>query len=338
MQFTILSGVLSLALFLGGAQSTPAPTLPLPNKVIHQFPNGTWLENLAVRSNGEILLQLLDKPELHSLDPRTPASSKLIHTFAGYTSLLGIAEISHDVFVLVIGNLSINPVVVTPSSMGVWKVNFNRNKGKAAAVPEISKLADVPEAGLLNGVTAISSAEVLIADSALGLVWKINTHTGKYEVVIQLPEMQAPAGGLGIGINGVRASKGYLYWTNSVLQSLYRVKITKSGSLVPGAQPELLGNVGAVLDDFTLDYRGAWVTAPFVNTVTLISNSGKITTVAGELGSLNVAGGTSAAFGRGRDDKEILYVATGGAQGAPVNGTVVEGGKVVKIDTRGFKI
>jgi hypothetical protein len=32
----------------------------------------------------------------------------------------------------------------------------------------------------------------------------------------------------------------------------------------------------------------------------------------------------------------VLYITTTGALAAPVNGTVIEGGKVVAVDTRGF--
>lgn len=60
-------------------------------------------------------------------------------------------------------------------------------------------------------------------------------------------------------------------------------------------------------------------------------------TVLGALGELTVGGDTSAAFGRGKGDGNVLYVVTGGAMGSPVNGTLIEGGKVVAVDTKGFR-
>lgn len=56
--------------------------------------------------------------------------------------------------------------------------------------------------------------------------------------------------------------------------------------------------------------------------------------IAGNLNSTEVAGATSAAFGRTRIDHNILYVVTGGTETAPVNGTYVEPGKVVALDLR----
>jgi hypothetical protein len=53
---------------------------------------------------------------------------------------------------------------------------------------------------------------------------------------------------------------------------------------------------------------------------------------------LILARDTSCAIGRGKGDTKILYVATNGGIANPVNGILVEGGKVVAIDTRGFSI
>jgi hypothetical protein len=52
---------------------------------------------------------------------------------------------------------------------------------------------------------------------------------------------------------------------------------------------------------------------------------------------MSVAGCTAAAFGRSKKDGKTLYVTTSGGQAVPVNGTVTEGGKVVAIDTSGYK-
>jgi len=54
---------------------------------------------------------------------------------------------------------------------------------------------------------------------------------------------------------------------------------------------------------------------------------------AGEAVELTVVGGTSCKFGRTDGVKHILYVATTGGMAAPINGTEIEGGKVVDIDT-----
>ncbi len=61
-----------------------------------------------------------------------------------------------------------------------------------------------------------------------------------------------------------------------------------------------------------------------------------VATVCRNLGQLTVAGETAARFGRGREDRDLLYIITIGGLAFPVNGSVVKGGKVVVTDTTKF--
>lgn len=38
-------------------------------RLLHEYPAGTWIENIAVRPSGELLLTLLNTPHLDQLDP-----------------------------------------------------------------------------------------------------------------------------------------------------------------------------------------------------------------------------------------------------------------------------
>lgn len=60
--------------------------------------------------------------------------------------------------------------------------------------------------------------------------------------------------------------------------------------------------------------------------------------VAGAVDQLTIAGGTSCQFGRTESNRNVLYVATCGGLAAPVNGTEVEEGKIVAIDTSTFEL
>jgi hypothetical protein len=65
----------------------------LPTCDIHQFPNETWVGNLAVRQ-GQIIVTILSAPELYQFDLfHTNVSPTLIHRISGATSLLGIVEL-----------------------------------------------------------------------------------------------------------------------------------------------------------------------------------------------------------------------------------------------------
>jgi hypothetical protein len=311
--------------------------LPLPTKAIYQFPNSTWIENIGVRPNGLLLLNLVTSPDMYMLDPETQAA-RLIYTFPDALSVLGIAEVSPDVFTVVVGNFSLVTVSSVKGSYSIWKVDFNSNI-KDNVEPTVTKAADIPEAVFLNGMEPLTGSdnEVLVADSGLGAVWKVDVCSGKYEIVIQIPEMSPPATAkLQIGINGLHLFNGYLYWTNSEASSFYRAKVDQGGSLAPGATAELLYS-GTFMDDFIFDDRGnAWIATNPANLLLVVTADDKVVTVDGSQDQLTVAGVTACRFGRRQTDRKILYAVTDGGLAAPVNGTVVEGGKVVAIDTSGY--
>jgi sugar lactone lactonase YvrE len=144
-----------------------------------------------------------------------------------------------------------------------------------------------------------------------------------------------------IGINGIHTHEGYLYWTNSNQVTLYKAKITEAGYLAPGAKAEVIVSTPdqMFMDDFAIDKRGtAWVCTNLGDTVLAVGQDGEEETVVGSITQLTVAGDTSARFGRTPGKFDTLYVSTAGRSALPVNGTVTEGGKVVAIDTRGFRI
>lgn len=56
----------------------PTRMAPLNASLIHEFPNPTWIENLFVRSNGDILLTSLSLPHLYVLNPYEPQSNPIL--------------------------------------------------------------------------------------------------------------------------------------------------------------------------------------------------------------------------------------------------------------------
>ena len=69
-----------------------------PLHLIHQFPAGTWIENLAIRSNGEILATDDTHPRIYQVDLTRTHEAVVVHEFTGTPSILGIVESSPDVF------------------------------------------------------------------------------------------------------------------------------------------------------------------------------------------------------------------------------------------------
>lgn len=337
--------------------STPTPkhTLPLPARTVAQLASSpSWLENIAVRANGDLLVtQLVPAPVLYTVrNPSAPhAALEPLYTWhePNVTILLGIIETYPDVFAVIAGNATANATGY-PGTFSAWEVDFSASSPKTVpATPAVRKIANIPAATFLNGVIPLpgNPSVLLIPDSQFGLIFRLDTRTGASEVIADRPEFkpypERQNKTVGFGINGVRILDRYLYFTNSNLVSIFRLKITRDGYVARNGKAgvELVADLNAVttfVDDFAVGEDGTlWAVSNDGNTIVAVSRGGRrIESVAGQRDQLTVAGGTAAAFGRGKKDRKVLYVSTAGGLDAPVNGTVTEPGKVVAVDTEGY--
>ena len=326
------------------------PTLSLaktfPVHTLSQLPQGSWLENIAVRPNSDLLVTSLE-PDATVYTVKKPAegrhSLEVLAKIPGVQNLLGISQVDtsdgKETYVVVGGN-STQIADFTPGTFGAWKITLSQ--GKCDDIVRVTHVSNMSPGSLfLNGVTDIPGVKdaVLVADSAAGLVGYLNLKTGVYDTnAFVFHEMvPAPTAAIPIGVNGIRIFKDFLYWTNSFLVSIYRIRINHSGYPAQGAVPELVANLSSkahLLDDFTFDQGGnIYAATNFDNSVVYIdTKTGKWETIAGSADQLTIGGSTAVAFGRGKKDQQTLYVSTAGALGSPVNGTKTEGAKVVAID------
>ncbi|KAK7429473.1 hypothetical protein QQZ08_004065 [Neonectria magnoliae] len=290
-------------------------------RVVAQLGPGGFLENIAVRSNSDILgTTLVPNASVYSLTK--PASKhrsfELLTTIPSIQSLLGITELNalgKEIFVVVGGNISsfdnVNPPVYETGSFSAWAVAFGGNDVRVSKISQLS-----PTSEFLNGVTAVPWCvnTVLIADSKLGTVGLLDTSTGAFEAsAFAFPEMAPPPGAV-FGVNGVKVSKSHLYWTNSGLLAVYRVPLTPKGYPVPGANPELVAaNVSKTyVDDFAIAANNGIFGATNVdNSLVYIDPlRWKSNTVVGVSNYPAIAGVTAVAFGRGFADCNTLYAVT----------------------------
>jgi hypothetical protein len=273
-------------------------------------------------------VNVLDRPELHQVDPFSNSpSSTLIHQFDQYArGLLGIAELEVDRFAVVLGNYSVSTGTPTPGSFAIWAVDFRTTK------PSISKIADMPEATMLNGMARLNSHTLLIADSKLGLVYQLDANSGKYGVAIDNESMKpVPNKPYTIGINGLKVRNGYLYYTNSFIGSLMRVPIHNDTGKALG-DAEIVGPQPWIADDIEVAEDGTtYVTGSIADIVTTVCPDGQSEVIAGHRNSSVVAGATAAALGRTKQDQNVLYISDNGGMAAPVNGTFIEGGKITAV-------
>ncbi|KAH8704458.1 hypothetical protein GQ44DRAFT_716699 [Phaeosphaeriaceae sp. PMI808] len=325
--------------------------LPLPARTVAQLGTSpTWLENIAVRANGDLLVtQLAPTPVLYTVKNPTSRQATLDSIYQWHepniTIFLGITETFPDTFNIVAGNATANATGYA-GTYSVWEAKFNSPKSSKSVV---RKVANVPEAMFLNGIIPLPSRPevVLIPDSQFGLLFRLDTRTGKSEIIADRPEFkpypERQNKTVGFGINGVRIRGGYLYFSNSNLVTIFRIPITSDGYVAQKGKAQVkiyadLSVATTFVDDFAFSDDGTlWAVSNDGNTVVAVSPDGKkIQEVAGSRNQLTTAGGTAGAFGRTKDDRNVFYVSTAGGLDLPVNGTLTEPGKVVAVDTAGY--
>lgn len=209
----------------------------------------------------------------------------------------------------------------TPGSLGIWKVDlthFNPAKPSSASV---TKTASFPDGKFLNGLVTLDKEAglVLIADSGVGCVWKLNTKNGEVSKPIQDSTMADIPGDIPIGINGIKIRNGDLYFTNYDSSSFFRVPIHPDGTAAGNVTLVAANIAGA--DDFQFDNRGNVFVAqnrPGSRLAEITSGTGSITVIA------DIMYATACQFGRTPGDFESLYITSAG------NTTM--GGRVSRVD------
>lgn len=330
-----------LATLLGvvASSSIPPRTPSSDIQTVFQFPNESFVENLAVRFNGQILVTLLTSTELSLIDPALPGQSALVYNFTEAHGLSGITKIEPDVFAVLAGEYFFGTRNFGQGTWTLWRVDLRGvdiQNGSLQPQPKVSKIVKIPEAQLLNGLSTLSAKDktVVVGDTLDGVIYRVDTQTGEYKVTINstyLSKLDTPH-----GVNGVHVFGDSLYFANSGQNTLVKVLINED--VTPAGPFTIISNATKPhdeYDDFTIDCEGnVFVVTEGGNTVERISPDGRRQTViAGSLNSTEVAEPTSAGFGRGFHDKHILYVTTAGGSAIPVNGHIILPGKLLAIKT-----
>lgn len=312
-------------------------------RTVFQFPNDTFVENLAVRSNGQILVSALNRPHLFLIDPQLDVPPTIVHTFETI-GLAGIAEYEPDIFACITGNFSFATGDVGAGTWAVWSVDLRGVKLQPdktlSPSPRVSKIASIPTAGILNGIALLSERQktLLVGDIHDGNIIRLDVDTGSHVVVINntftesTPAPPFPRA----GVDGLHIQDDILYFTNVGASAFYKVRICEGGTPV-GSFETIAHTLGAPdqYDDFALDCKGnAFLVTGGGNSVEMVSFDGsRQVIIAGDLNSTAIAEPTSAAFGRGLFDRNVLYVTTAGGLVTPVDGDVVIGGQLVAVTT-----
>lgn len=189
------------------------------------------IENSILRSNGHILFTTLTNPQLYTLDPAasTP-TAEVVDALPGVTALTGIAEVAPDVFA-VIGGVRGS---YNYTSETIFTVDFT---GTSANATVVKTVATLPDAVMLNGMATLPSNPnvLVIADSRLGCLWRVDITTGAVAKSFSSTLMNATAGAAQpIGIDGLKISDdgAYAYFSNVNREYLGRLPIYDNGTVL----------------------------------------------------------------------------------------------------------
>jgi hypothetical protein len=296
-------------------------TTPAHLSTIASFPEHFFLENLAVRADGSILVTVLNHKQLWYLpapnggQPVTPA---LVHTFDQFAT--GIAETEPDIF-----------YVSTAVQASLERFDF-RSWVPGTALPPIRVLTFDQPAGL-NGSCVIAPGVILLADSLAGVIWRVDLAddglTATASVWLQDPTMAPnPDNGLTSplgpqpGINGIRyaARTSVAYYTATARKLFMRVAVDPTTHAAVGEPEVVVADITA--DDLCLDENAelAYLTTHTDNTIVAVpigTQRGIPSVVAGEPFTEQLVGPSSAAWARGPADYgRIAYVTTDGGHTA----------------------
>lgn len=302
---------------------------------------GVEFENIAVRSNGNLLITPTGSNSILEVNPASNDDTQQITPIPGVASLLGITEISSDIFAVAAGNYTRQSSQAT-GSYSIWAIDVSQSPAA------ISKIVDLPTARFLNGMTSIparagsgANSTILVSDTISGSIIHVDPTTSQSTPLFTdlfnsttLPLALQP------GINGLRyvCETQTLYFTNTVKAAFGSVQLevdfATAGlpTLTPAGEFNTIAS-GFPGDDFLVQPDGtAYISANPANTFFKVSPGGVVQTLAGGLASTELVGPTSVAFGRRSDDSDVLYITSTGLATTITNRTS-DGGKLYKMST-----
>lgn len=289
-------------------------------RLLTQFPPSVRIENLTILPNGTLVVCNAYTGDLYSINPLDRLSKRAPYLFTSLapssSAIFGLTSPLPDTIVATASNFSWDEGLVEPGSNVVHHITLTEAGAKIKAFP-------IPSAAWLNGLTPVphSPHYLLIADCAAGSLLRLDTRTGCVETVSSDPlfaPITEPGSNLLLGINGVHAREGWLYFTNTN-QGLYgRLAITPEG-LAAGTPAEVVarGLDGSTFDDFALRRDGVAFLATglgSLNGIERVTDAGEGRMVASwQYGSPVISQPVSAVFGQTLKERSTLYFATAGS-------------------------
>jgi sugar lactone lactonase YvrE len=266
---------------------------PVPARLVASWPEGTFVENLAIGADGAVFVTVHPAGEVWRVS--AAGERRLLVTLP--TPVAGIAfGAGGDLFVS--GG--------TPGQAGgvIWRV------GPDGA---FVRWVDLPAALFLNGLTLAPDGGLLVVDSLLGAIFHVSTVERKVSDWLRDDRLTPLPGVADLpGANGIKRFGDRYVVSNTSRAELYTIALDAAGQ--PGAVALLADRLRA--DDIAFDAAGALYCTTHIHysVVRLAPDGGRVTIAGPDEG---MVGATAAAFGPGG-----LYVTATGGVFAPLDGKV----------------
>ncbi|KAF2107788.1 hypothetical protein BDV96DRAFT_588752 [Lophiotrema nucula] len=311
--------------------------------LVYQFAAPKWIENIAVRPNGNILsiASVGTGAVLNQINPRSGQMSEVYDFSSAGNSIQGITSLCPDLFVLNVLNCSLQTLGCTNGSTSTWLVAMGDVQAEDERISPsrpsddtyVKKLVDWPEAGFLNGIAALNPHIALFADSFLGGIWSLDIRSRKKQLLFTDLSMQPLVAGA-TGLNGIRVRPRVLYFTNSALATFNSISIDpKTGQKTGNATVITRGLVGP--DDFEVNEHTsgggtAYLANGVANQLLAISlGNGTAELVADVPGPTSVRWAGQEHWRDGKAGRHI-YISTVGGLQQYIDGNFTLGGAVYK--------
>jgi sugar lactone lactonase YvrE len=254
-------------------------------------------ESIEIDRQGNLYVSLSFSGEIRKIAPNGAESTVAVFPIGPPLSFCGVffnavGPITFDPQ----GNLYASVLACDPANRGVWKVSPN-------GATEL--LATTPLTGLPNGI-GFYRGDLYVADTFLGVIWRVPAEGGTAEVWLDSPLLKPPGPGLP-GANGLQVFRNEIYVANSGQSTILNIPVKPNGT--PG-QVSVYAISPAGCDDFALDVLGRVYcpTAP-ANTLVRLDRDGTSEVLLTAADGLDIP--TAAIFGKKGQDRFDLYITNG---------------------------
>ncbi len=306
--------------------------------IVAEFPEHFFLENMAVRAEGSMLITVQNRKELWFVP--TPGETLPVQPLQLYTfefNTLFVVEWQPERFLLGVAD------VYDTHEAKLYEIDLTGWAPGMAITPRLVLEFPKPWVGL-NGACFIAP-DVLLAAGMTGLIWRVDlgqNSGASARIWLRHDSMKNRPGEMKPeqpGINGIQfdASTGYLYYTTTSQQMMLRVKVDPA-THDPADLPAFVAG-GREWDDFLIDAAAgvAYVTTHRENTIDRVrlahdgNREGK-TVIAGDPFIETLVGPSAGAWSRAPGDNgRVAYFSTDGGTAQPPNG-VYRTAKVLRVE------